>query len=219
MFDFLGDLLGLNAGKATQRAAWDNKEVIGGLDKRGSAAIDEGSAAAGGYLKQVAGLYDPIKGSTGLYADAVGLNGADGSGRAKTAFTESPGYNFSRDQALQAIDRRASSMGDYQSGGTMTDVIDYTTGAASREHGSWLDRLAGLSDRSLSGQTGALNNMANLATGTATQKVGLATDVTNGFLGANNQDAEGQEANKKGIASLGSNLIGLAGKAMGWGGF
>lgn len=219
MFDFLGDLLGLNAGKATQRAAWDNKEVIGGLDKRGTAAIDEGSAAAGGYLKQVAGLYDPIKGSTGLYADAVGLNGADGSGRAKTAFQTAPGYDFQMGQGLQALDRRASSAGRMQSGNADIDAMTYATGLADQSYNGWLDRLSGLNTQSLNGQTGALNNMANLATGTATQKVGLATDVTNGFLGANNQDAEGQEANKKGIASLGSNLMGLAGKAMGWGGF
>jgi hypothetical protein len=136
MFDFLGDLLGLNKGKATKIAANQNTGLIRQYDDRGSNIIQGGANEA-----------------------------------------------------------------------------------ADQSYGSWLDRLGGMSSTALSGQTGALNNLANLATGTASQKLGLAGDVTSGLLGANNQYAQGEEANKAGIASLGSNLIGMAGKAFGWGGF
>lgn len=219
MLGFLGDLLGLNKGNATKDAAGQNKDVIAGYDAKGNAIIDQGSQQAGGYLEQVAGLYDPIKGATGLYADALGLNGTEGAGRASDAFTTSPGYNFSMDQGLQALDRRRAAAGSFQSGGADADTMAYATGLAGQEHGSWLDRLGGLSGTALSGQTGALNNQANLATGTASQKLGLAGDVASSTMGANNQFAQGEEANKAGIASLGGNLLGMAGKAFGWGGF
>lgn len=219
MFDFLGDLLGLNAGKATKNAAGQNKTIIGNYDAQGNQIIDQGSAKAGGYLDQVAGLYEPIAGSTGMYADAMGLNGAGGNERATGAFQTNPGYEFQRDQGIQAIDRSQSARGSFQSGGAMADVMGYSQGLADQSYGSWLDRLGGLSNTALAGQTGALNNQANLATGTASQKLGLAGDVASGYMGANNQYAQGEEANKAGIASFGSNLIGMAGKAFGWGGF
>jgi hypothetical protein len=219
MFDFLGDLLGLNKGKATKIAANQNTGLIRQYDDRGSNIIQGGANEAGDYLSQVSGLYDPLKGATGLYADANGLNGAEGNTRATSAFQTGPGYEFQREQGLNALDRRASAAGRVQSGNADIDAMTYATGLADQSYGSWLDRLGGMSSTALSGQTGALNNLANLATGTASQKLGLAGDVTSGLLGANNQYAQGEEANKAGIASLGSNLIGMAGKAFGWGGF
>ena len=224
MLGFLGDLLGLNAGEATIDAGNQNKRLIKDYDAKGTKIIDTGATKAGGYLDQVAGLYEPISGSTGMYADALGLNGPEGNARATGAFQTAPGYEFQRDQGIQALDRSASARGSFQSGGAMADVLDFSQGLADRSYGSWLDRLASTSDTALSGQTGALNNLANLAAGTASQKLSHAGDVTSGFMGAYNQMAEGQEANKAGIASLGSNLIGMAGKALGgqklgWGGF
>lgn len=219
MLGFLGDLLGLNKGNATKDAAGQNKDIIGGYDTKGNSIINAGAKQAGGYLGQVAGLYKPIAGSTGLYADAMGLNGAGGSSRAEAAFQTNPGYEFQQQQGIQALDRSASARGQYQSGGAMTDVLGYSQGLADQSYGSWLDRLNGLSNTALAGQTGALNNQANLATGTASQKLGLAGEVASGYMGANNQYAQGEEANKAGIASLGSNLLGMAGKAFGWGGF
>lgn len=219
MLGFLGDLLGLNKGNATKDAAVWNQGVISGYDAQGNAIIDQGSAAAGGYLNQVSDLYKPIAGATSMYADANGLNGAAGNERATGAFQTAPGYEFQRDQGLQALDRRSSAAGRFQSGNADIDAMQFATGLADQSYGSWLDRLNGMSNTALSGQTGALNNLANLATGTASQKLGLAGEVASGKMAGNNQWAGGEEANKAGIASFGGNLIGMAGKAFGWGGF
>lgn len=219
MLGFLGDLLGLNAGNATVDAGNQNKRIIKDYEKNGRGIIDAGAAEAGGYLDQVMGLYKPIAGATALYGDALGINGADGNARATGAFETNPGYQFELDQGIQALDRGASARGSFQSGGAMADVMDYSQGTARKAYGGWLDRLAGTSDTALAGQTGALNNRANLATGTASQRLGHAGDVASGYMGAFNQMAEGHEANKAGIASLGGNLLGMAGKAFGWGGF
>lgn len=226
MFDFLGDLLGLNKGKATKAAALENQDLIRGYDAQGRAIIDDGSAAAGGYLQQVTDTYSPLAkiatGAASLYGDALGVNGAGGSARATEAFQTAPGYEFQRSQGLDALDRRASAAGRFQSGNADIDAMTYATGLADQSYGSWLDRLANPGSTisgAIPGLTGALNNQANLATGTAGQKLGLAGDVTSGLMAGKNQWAQGEEANKAGIASFGSNLIGLAGKAFGWGGF
>jgi hypothetical protein len=216
---WLSSLLGLDAGKATEDAGEQNKRIITDYDKKGTGIIDAGAAKAGGYLDQVAGLYKPIAGSTAMYGDAIGLNGAEGNTRATGAFETNPGYQFELDQGIQALDRGNAARGSFQSGGAEADVLDYSQGTARKAYGGWLDRLKGTSDTALAGQTGALNNSANLATGTASQKLGLAGDVASGYMSSFNQMAQGQEANKAGIASLGGNLMGLAGKAMGWGGF
>lgn len=226
MLGFLGDLLGLNAGNATKDAAGQNKSLIKKYDAQGNAIIDQGSAEAGGYLQQVAGLYDNqidrATQGTALYDDALGLNGAEGSGRATSAFQTNPGYEFQRDQGLQALDRRASSAGSFRSGNADIDTMTYATGLADQSYGDWLTRLGGYENTmntALAGKTGGLNNLANLATGTAGQKLGLAGEVTSNLMGSNNQYAEGEEANKKGIAGLGGNLLGMAGRAFGFGGF
>lgn len=226
MFDFLGDLLGLNKGKATKAAAGQNQDIISGYDAQGNAIIDQGSNAAGGYLQQATDMYSPLAklatGTAGLYGDALGVNGADGSARAKDAFTTGPGYDFAMDQGLQAVGRRRSAGGSWDSGNTDIDTLGFASGLANQEYGSWLDRLANpgsVISSAIPGMTGALNNQANLATGTASQRLGLTGEVASGRMGANNQFAQGEEANKAGIASLGSNLLGMAGKAFGWGGF
>lgn len=219
MLGFLGDLLGLNAGNATKDAANWNGDVIHGYDIRGNTAISEGAQQAGSYLERVLGLYSPLESATSLYADATGLNGADGAARATSAFQAGPGYGFQLEQGLNALDRRAAASGRLQSGNADIDAMTYATGLADQSYNSWLDRLAGQSATAQQGLTGGFNNLANLATGTASQRLGLAGDVASNRMAANNQYAQGEEANKAGIASFGSNLLGLAGKAFGWGGF
>jgi len=226
MLGWLGDLLGLNSGDPAISAGWENKTTLGGYDTRGNAIIDAGAAQAGGHLQQVTDMYSPLAklatGAGNLYGDALGINGADGSARAKSAFTTNPGYDFARDEGLKAVERRRSAGGSWDSGGTDIDTMTYATGLADQSYGSWLDRLANpgsIISGAIPGMAGALNNQGNLATGTATQKLGVTSDVVNGFLGATNQMAEGESANKAGVAGLGKNLMSMAGKAMGWGGF
>lgn len=226
MLGFLGDLLGLNAGEATKSAAKDNMGEIYAYDDKGKQIIGQGAQEAGGFLGQVPGLYqgqiDRGKKGTALYDDALGLNGADGSARATGAFQTNPGYGFQLDQGLQALDRRRSAGGSFQSGGADIDTMTYATGLADQSFGGWLDRLGDYENTlntGNAGMAGGLNNLANLATGTAAQKLGHAGEVTSGILGASNQFAQGEEANKAGIAGLGKTALGVAGKAFGWGGF
>jgi len=75
------------------------------------------------------------------YTDAVGLNGAEGRARAMDAFRTMPGYEFTRDQGMDAIMRSAAARGGLASGNTSVDLMKYATGYADQTFGNYLDRL------------------------------------------------------------------------------
>lgn len=223
---FLGNLLGLGSGDPTIDAANQNKGVVNQYGTDANNLIDTGSQAAGGYLGQVSNQYQPLatdavnKGN--LYADALGVNGASGNAAATSAFQTSPGYQFSLDQGEQALDRSAAAHGTLQSGQSGINTINYGVNAANGEYNNWLSNLGSSGDilgTGLAGETGALNNLANLSTGTASAKTDVAGQVASGLTSSNNQNAAGQTANNQGIASLGSSLLGGLGNLLGYGGF
>lgn len=226
MADWLSSLLGLGSGDPTIAAANQNKGVISQYGTDANSLIDQGSTAAGGYLNSTANSYAPLaadataKGQ--LYANALGVNGAAGNAAATSAFQTSPGYQFSLDQGLQALDRSAAAHGTLQSGQSGIDTVNYGVGAANNEYQNWLGQLGSSNDILGTGLTGAANansNLANLATGTSSAKVGVAGDVASGNIGANNQTAAGQQANDAGLANLGKTIIGGAANIFGYGGF
>lgn len=204
IFDTIGDMLGLNKGKATIAAAGQNKGLINQLGETGRPIVQGIQDTNADYL-------DLGKRGAGLYADAVGLNGADGNTRATEAFQTNPGYEFARDQGLDAIMRNASAMGRVQSGNTSTDLIDYATGTADQAYGDWLSRIGGYNDMYAGG-----------VQGDSTAK-GLGLDfesgITSGLLGANNQTAAGKEAGQGSLLDLVGSIAGIGGKAFGYGGF
>lgn len=215
MPSFFENLLGLNQGEPLIDAANKNNAIVTQYNTNANQFLDNAKNEAGGYYGTQGELTRPLSGAVSLYSDALGLNGADGSQRVNDAFQTSPGYEFTLNQGLDALARKASSMGSYQSGGTGQDFINYGTGLANQEYGNWMDRLAGGAGTYISGQTGALDNLANLATGIGTQKVGVAGDYASGLMAANNQAASGQQTNNQGVGNLGGSLFNLAGKAIG----
>ena len=217
--EIIGDLFGLNAGKDTIEAARKNRRVINRFDKKARGYVDQGVNRASGFLDQAGDIWNPLSGGLGLYADAIGMRGAEGSQRAVDAFQTGPGFDFALNQGLDALDRRASARGSFQSGGNQIDTINYATGVANQEYGNWLDRLGGASMAGAQGQSGVLGSLANLYTGAADQKVGIAGDVFSGRMAANNQIAQGGEANRAGIANLGGTLMDIGSMAFGYGGF
>lgn len=219
MANFLEQLLGLGQGDPLQQASRNNWDMLGSYDTRANLAVDRGVTEGNGILEQMRGLYQPLSGATNLYADAIGLNGAEGGARANGAYQESPGFQHSLGTGLQALDRRRAAAGSFQSGGADIDTMDYATGLASRDHGSWLDRLMGASGTALSGQASALGGMANLNANATNRRGDIIDGLTSGYLSANNQAATGEQQNMQGVAGLGSNLFSLAGRFAGGGGF
>ena len=198
------DFLGLNKGKATTKAADQNAALIDELAPVGQAYLDANKQTTGDYL---------ALGQQGAntYADAVGLNGADGSARATEAFQTGPGYDFTLNQGLDAVMRRNSALGRLQSGNTDADLTQYATGLADQTYNGWLDRLSGYNDMYTTGvgmDTGANGALTDWASG-----------ITTAQMGANNQRASGKEAGQGAGLDLLSSIAGIGGNFFGYGGF
>lgn len=206
---WLDSLSGGNAAKSSKNAIKENIGALDGLLKGGYDIIDSGQNDANAALDRGIGFYQPYQ-QTGtaandLYADALGLNGADGNGRASAAFTTSPGYEFTRSQGEQAALRGASAGGMLASGNTITALADYTSGLASKEQGSWLDRLAGVASNGLSAASGAAGLTGAHAQnfqGAADDRLSLLSSVVAGKNDLNSQRAtltDTERANKNGF--------------------
>lgn len=218
---FFSKIFGLDAGKATMDAAGQNKSVIGGFQNRGHKIINTGEKKSVNALNRAIGGYQPYvdagADATGMYSNALGLNGADGNATATGAFQAGPGYQFAMDQGTNAALRGASAAGMINSGNTLTALSQYGQGLANQEYGGWLDRLSGLSGQGLAatnGQAGALGSLASLYQGTAGDRLGLESTVAQGRIGVNNQMAQGEEANAGAWGGIGGKLIGGATKLL-----
>lgn len=146
---------------------WGALVAVGGAylaaDKQGDAAKDAANAAAGGaaagynqYKQYNQPFYDA---GTSALSRLERLNAGDFS-----AFTQSPDYQFARDQGLEGIGRLASSRGALNSGGTDADIARFTTGLASQNYGQLYSRLAdlaGMGQASAQGIGGAAVNAQN----------------------------------------------------------
>jgi len=221
---FLGALTGSDVGKATKAAANQNKGLISQFQTTGNNIINTGEDKSGAALDSAIGAYQPwVTSGTAankLYSDAIGLNGAEGNARATGAFQTGPGYTFALDQGTQAALRGASAAGMLNSGNTLTALTQYGQRLADQEYGSWLDRLNDVSGQGLSaagGQAQGYGAKADLYQGTADDRLGLESGVTQGLMGVNNQIAQAKEAqtSAKGgfLGGLLKGGIGLATKA------
>lgn len=209
---FLSDIFG-GAGKTAARS---NMNLLNGFETKANQQIDAGSAAAGDYLGQAgdiySGLADRSLGNLDFYKDALGLNGQGGSTAALDRFQTGPGYEFQMNQGLDALDRRAASRGQLNSGNTNIDTLNYSQGLANQEWGGWLDRLQGFDSQQnqnymagLGGQAGTLGSLADLELGTTDRRLNVGSEVLNGRMGANNDLAT---ARNQGVSNFGSILSG-----------
>lgn len=216
---FLSGLLGLDAGKATMKAANRNRAEIDALGNRGFGYLDAGEQRATGYLNDARSRYDPYAASgsaaDAMQADALGLNGADGMARARAAFQAGPGYGFAVEEGMRGAERAASAGGMLASGNLLTELQSRGQNLANQEYSGWLGNLGNLANRGVtaaSGQAGVLTNLANLAQEQTGQRLGWDSSIAAGRMGANNQYAQGKEANKGAWAGLGSTIGNMAGR-------
>lgn len=198
--DGIGDFLGLNKGKATVAAAKQNKGLLDELAPVGRDIIGGIQDTTGDYL-------DLGKLGASAYADAMGLNGADASAAARDKFTTSPGYEFSLDQGLQALERVGSKYGRANSGQTDMDLMNYGINTANNEWGDYLTRLGSYNDM-YSGGVDKSNAAAGLG-------LDFETGLTSSYMGANNQKAAGKEAGQGAGLDMLSTLAGIGGNIFG----
>lgn len=121
-----------------------------------------------GAYGQAQGYYAPLASTANrgydLYADATGVNGADGNSRAQQAFQAGPGYQWQQSQAADQAARSAAGAGITASGNTLAAINDRASQLANQEYGNWTNRLQG---------------WQSLAPQLAQQQAGLATNYGN----------------------------------------
>lgn len=210
MADFLtaiGDFLGLNKGNATEDAAKKNARILDRLETQGTGILDTGAAKVGGYLADSLDLASLGAGADGIYRDALGLGGDEGTARALAAFQGGPGYQFQMEQGLDALDRRAASRGMLQSGNNNLDTLRFSQGLADQEWDDWLGNL----NFGINREMGSLGDLAQFWQGDMGNRLGLAGNIASGRTSANNQLAAGAEAGQGGLWDLASNVAGTVG--------
>lgn len=99
--------------------------------------------------------------------DILGLNGPDAAKTAMDNFQTSPGYQFSLDQGLRAVDAGAASKGLLRSGATLKAEQTFGTGLADQEFTNYYNRLFDLSKLGESAAAGSATATGSAATGEA----------------------------------------------------
>lgn len=206
-----------------------NYGLYNDLSNAGTGILDRGRADSLAALKDFGAAYDPVAAlaakygaGTQLYLDSIGTNGAEGNARAQAAFNAGPGYAFTRDQGIDALNRRRAAAGMLNSGNADIDALTYGTGLANQTYGSWQDRLAALINPELTATTGAATGRANAASNVANvinqdtaARLALAQGVTAGQAGANSARAANDVALGNALSGLytgdASNRVGIAG--------
>jgi hypothetical protein len=172
-------------GAAAAAAAVTGAAAIGGSLIQSSAAK---SAASKANAAQQAGL-DQARADIGPWsatggqantasADLLGVNGPDAATAAMGNFQASPGYQFSLDQGLRAVDAGAAAGGMLRSGATLKAEQTFGSGLANQEFSDYYNRLFNLSKLGESAATGTAQASTNAATDQAQTDLSLGSAQT-----------------------------------------
>jgi len=169
------------AAAAAKKAALERGyQQYSDLAGQGREAIGTNYAAA---LQPYQALQPTAQAGYGLYGDVTGAGGAAGQDRARALFQTDPGYEFTRDQGLDAINRAGVARGGAV-GNTMADAGKYATGLASQQYGDWVSRLApwlGQGQQTAAGIAGINTGQGNALAGSYGQQGGAALGTQQGI--------------------------------------
>lgn len=137
--------------------------------------VTAGYGAAQPFLSKLGEAYNPMvqggQNSFNAYLDGIGANGAEGNSRAVANFQAGPGYEYARDQALEAVQRSAAARGGLAGGNATADILRTATGLADQGYQQYVNNLqngAGFLNTGLAGQANGLTTQANAAIGQGT---------------------------------------------------
>ena len=131
-----------SARDAVTRALSDYYQQLDLGEDRARTAYDRArSDVTEGYrpLSELAGTF---RSGSSLYADAMGLNGTEGTERAKSAFYAGPGYQNQLTSAIDALNRARNARGSLVSGNADADAIKLGSDYASQNWQTWLTGLS-----------------------------------------------------------------------------
>lgn len=141
--------------------------------------LGQGLTAAQGYLGQAGDLYGQQRTAAQPGMDRyAALTTGDGASMSR-ALESTPGYQFSMDQGLQALNRRRAAGGMLNSGNADADAISFGSGLASQtlnQERQALMPYLGMYQGGVQGGAGTYGQMANTASSNYGAQAGLATD-------------------------------------------
>lgn len=155
-----------------------------------------------------------------MYLDAVGANGQDGLTRATDIFRSTPGYQSGLDMSLDALERRAASRGMLGSGNTIADTTKLATDYSDQKYKDFVGMLAPTiapEVQGATGQAGINQNIANLYTTDANNRVNVATGTTKGITDQNTQEANAIMQGSGNLWNFGLNAAKLGSGFWGYG--
>ena len=161
--------------KAANSATANTKAMFNQVQANEQPYINTGTAATYS-LAELYGLPTPSNPNGGQPFNQASIN----------SFTNSPGYQFEKQQGIDAIDAQAAAQNQLLSGNTLKAIADYSSGLASQNFNSYADRLMALGNQgegAAAHQATASGNASNSIAGTI-QNAGTAS--ANGIAGATN---------------------------------
>lgn len=170
----VGAALAIGAGVSAAGGIASSALQAGAADKASSRAVSAQQDALATSRADLA----PWTGTGGTAntatSDILGLNGPDAATAARDRFETSPGYQFSLDQGLRAIDAGAASTGMLRSGATVKAEQAFGTGLADQEFTNYYNRLFDLSKLGESAAAGSAAASTSTGSGIA------STDLSQG---------------------------------------
>ena len=200
-------------------------EYVGGYGRardRALGHLGRGERDVRAEYNRARGYYDPYAARYGagseMYANALGLGGAEGNAAAEEAFQEGPGYDFAVNEGLQGVMRNASSLGNIASGNTAIALQERGNQLANQEYGSWLERLSGYDPLAMDvagAQAGISTGLGDRLLGLSGDRAGIDWAAETGIGGARGDYQMGKDQTGANIfggimggLSLGAKLLG-----------
>lgn len=172
MMDIISGLIGGEKAEDAQAAA----------SRRAEAAIREAMAQGRTDLSPY------MQTGTGASSALARLYGLGGQPADMSAFTESPDYQFARDQGLQGVERSASARGGLFSGAAGKALQGYGQGLASQQFSDYFNRMAGLAGQGqnaastlYSGAMGGASNIGNIQQNAGENRANMIAGQWQGF--------------------------------------
>ena len=117
------------------------------------------------------------------------LEGATLEGDTSKFFTD-PSYEFTKGEALRAVDRTAAAKGGALSGAAVAASQDRAAGLASQEYGNWYGRVSDLSETGRVTGTNMANQEIGYGRDVADVETGLGKDVSKSITDAGRYEAD-----------------------------
>jgi Chaperone of endosialidase len=155
--------------------------------------------------------YSKFSGGTDALNDALGVNGAQGNARATAAFQNHPGYEFAKQQGIDAILANQAKTGQLASGNTNLDLSKWVTNNANQNWNNYVSQLQPFLGASNTAAGGVLSGYGGLGSGLNSSFMGQGNAAYGANTSIGNANANADLAKSGANANILGGLLGLGG--------